>query len=97
MSSYWPTDEGWPYADTTGEMADPASEVDDDLLNLRLPATHLFDRLDPLERQVITAHYGLGEPPRSMKELRSDLGLPRAELRGVLGSGLAKLRAQLDG
>jgi DNA-directed RNA polymerase sigma subunit (sigma70/sigma32) len=95
VSSYWPTDDGWPYADTVGEVPDPDGEVDDDLLSLRVPATHLLDRLDPLERKVITAHYGIGGPPRSMKELHSELGLPRDELRGLLGSGLAKLRTQL--
>jgi len=97
MSSYWPTDDGWPYADPAPELADPDSEVDDDLLNVQVGGTHLLDNLDPLERQVISAHYGLTGPPRSMKELHSDLGLPRDELRGVLGSGLAKLRARLNG
>jgi DNA-directed RNA polymerase sigma subunit (sigma70/sigma32) len=97
MSSYWPTDDGWPYADPAGELADPDGEVDEDLLNVRERGTHLLDQLDPLERQVISAHYGLSGPPRSMKELHADLGLPRDELRGVLGSGLAKLRARLNG
>lgn len=97
MSSYWPTEEGWPYADPGAELADPDSEIDDDLLNVRVGGAHLLDWLDPLERQVISAHYGLAGPPRSIKELHSDLGLPRDELRGVLGTGLAKLRAQLNG
>jgi DNA-directed RNA polymerase sigma subunit (sigma70/sigma32) len=97
MSSYWPTDDGWPYADTKGELADPDSEVDDDLLSFRVTGSHVLDDLDPLERRVISAHYGLSGPPRSMKELHSELGLPRDELRGVLGSGLAKLRAQFNG
>ena len=69
----------------------------EDLLNVQVGGAHLLDNLDPLERQVISAHYGLTGPPRSMKELHSDLGLPRDELRGVLGSGLAKLRARLNG
>ena len=97
MSSYWATDDGWPYADSARELADPDSEVDDDLLNVRVPGSHLLDQLDPLEREVISAHYGLAGPARSMKELHSELGLPRDELRGALGSGLAKLRARLNG
>ena len=97
MSSYWPTDDGWPYADPGLELADPDGEIDDDLLNVRVGRPHLLDHLDPLERQVISAHYGLAGPPRSIRELHSDLGLPRDELRGVLGSGLAKLRAHLNG
>ena len=48
------------------------------------------------ERKVITAHYGLeGQAPRTMKELHTEMGLPRAELRDVLGTGLAKLRTEL--
>jgi hypothetical protein len=45
---------------------------------------------------LIASRYGLGGTPiRSMKQLHSDLGLPRDELRNALGSGLAKLRTQL--
>ena len=58
---------------------------------------HLFDDLDPLERMVITSRFGLdGAVPRTMKELHNDLGVPRADLRDALGSGLAKLRTQLS-
>jgi hypothetical protein len=49
-----------------------------------------------MEREVIAARYGLGQPRRSMKQLHADLGLPGAELRAVIGSGLAKLRAELS-
>jgi hypothetical protein len=96
VSVYWPTDDGWPYHDEGPELADPDAELDEDLLSLRLPAAHLLDHLDPVEQQVIAAHYGLAGPPRSMKQLHMDLGMPRAELRAALGSGLAKLRAELS-
>ncbi len=94
MSSYiWPNDDGWPYPDSVGEFADPAAGADDDALLLKAATTHMFDSLEPLERRVVTAHYGLdGSPPRSMKELHADLGLTRAEVRDALASGLAKLR-----
>ncbi len=97
MSSYvWPDETGWPYPDSQREWPDTASDVDDDVVLLRAAPAHLFDRLEPLERQVIAAHYGLdGAAPRSMKQLHHEMGLSRAELREVLGSGLAKLRISL--
>ncbi len=92
----WPAEDGWPYPDSGPEISDLSADMDDDLLSLRAPSPHLFDRLDPMERQVITTHYGLGgQPPRNMKQLHADTGLSRAELREVLGSGLHKLRAAL--
>src|SRR6202521_2779873 len=97
VTSYWPTEDGWPYRDSGPELEDPDAELDDDLLSIRVPALHLLDRLNPLERQVIAAHYGLSGPPRTMKQLHADLGIPRADLRDALGSGLTKLRSQLSG
>jgi DNA-directed RNA polymerase sigma subunit (sigma70/sigma32) len=97
MSSYWPTEDGWPYHDDPRGEVDLAAVVDDDVLSLEMERT-LLDGLDPLERQVIERHYGLhGVAPRSMKQLRVDLGVPRADLRTALGSGLAKLRTHLNG
>ena len=96
MISFWPTEDGWPYPDTNREVIDLDSEADDDLLNVRVPPKHFFDTLDPLERQVIAGRFGLaGAPVRTMKQLRMDTGLPVADLRQALGSGLDKLRIQL--
>ncbi len=98
MSYLWPNEDGWPYPDSAADMADPDAGVDDDALLLKAAPPHLFDKLDPLERQVVTAHYGLdGSPPRSMKQLHTDLGLTRAEVREALAGGLAKLRTHLTG
>ncbi|MBA3654065.1 MAG: hypothetical protein H0W70_07705 [Actinobacteria bacterium] len=95
--SYWPTEDGWPYHDERREEIDFGAAVDDDVLSLQVE-THLLDDLEPLERQVIEAHYGLtGASPRSMKEIRGDLGVARADVRSALGSGLAKLRTHLTG
>jgi DNA-directed RNA polymerase sigma subunit (sigma70/sigma32) len=96
MRSYlWPED-GWPYPDSKAELPDLDSNIDEDALVLREMGPKLFEFLDPIERQVITAHYGLdGTPPRTMKELHHDLGLPRADVREALAGGLAKLRASL--
>jgi DNA-directed RNA polymerase sigma subunit (sigma70/sigma32) len=97
MSTFlWPSDGGWPYPDTGPEVTDPAAVIDDDMVSLLADSGHLLDGLDDLERQVITSHYGLdGQPARTMKQLHNDLGLSRAELRDVLGSGLEKLRSSL--
>ena len=91
----WPED-GWPYPDSKPAVPARDSNIDDDAMVLRGMGTRLFDFLEPLERQVITSHYGLdGSPPRTMKELHHDTGLSRAELREALASGLAKLRTTL--
>jgi DNA-directed RNA polymerase sigma subunit (sigma70/sigma32) len=97
VTAYWPTDDGWPYQDSGVELADPDGEIDEDLLNVRAPALHLLDHLDPLERRVIAAHYGLNGPPRSLQQLHIDMGVPKADLSLALGSALDKLRAQLSG
>lgn len=95
MTAYWPTEDGWPYHDEGREEVDFAANVDDEVLSLRVER-HLLDSLDPLERQVIEGHYGLaGTAPRSMKQLRTDLGVARSDLRDALGTGLSKLRTHL--
>lgn len=89
----WPSDDGWPYPDPPPGTHDPDVEIDEDLVALR--ASRLLAGLEPLERTVLAAHFGLdGTPARSLRELHADLGLPKAELRAALGSGLAKLRTQ---
>ncbi len=97
MPSYqWPSEDGWPYPDAQGHELESDDSFDDDALVLRAAPPHLFDHLDPLERQVVTSHYGLdGSPPRSMKELHTDMGLTRAQVKELLGSGLTKLRDRL--
>lgn len=99
MTSFlWPAEDGWPYPDSAAEVVDLDAESDDDLLSLKVPPPHLFDELNPIEREVITSHYGLeGHPARTMKQLHTELGMSRADLRDVLGSGLAKLRTHLQG
>jgi DNA-directed RNA polymerase sigma subunit (sigma70/sigma32) len=97
MTSYlWPSEDGWPYPDVEGEEASFDEAFDEDALVLRAAPRHLFDQLEPLERQVVMSHYGLdGSSPRSMKELHGDLGLTRTAVREALAGGLAKLRLQL--
>lgn len=96
-SFLWPAEDGWPYPDTEDDVTpDPMAELDDDVLALHALPRRTFEALDPLEREVLDARFGLeGHEVRSMRELHRDLGLPRADLRDALGSGLAKLRTAL--
>lgn len=96
----WPGDDGWPYGDSDGLMADGAEDlaaaIDDDMVSLHAAARRALAELDPLERQVVGARFGLeGARVRSMRQLHDELGLPRNDLRHALGSGLAKLRTRL--
>lgn len=97
----YPTDDGWPYPDSPlselgahDRMAD--DDVDLDLLELRLDP-HAYADLTELEWFAVSWRYGVGNAcaPHSMKELASELGCNRAEVRDVLGSALDKLRRRL--
>ena len=90
-------DDGWPYADPGRELADPVSEPDWDLLALHTDTAGVLARLDPLERSVLVARFGLGGGrAQSMKDIRRTTGLDHEGVRAALGSGLAKLRAGLS-
>lgn len=99
----WPAEDGWPYPDSDGDdgggaldVVDVANEMDEDALALRLVAARAMGSLDTVERRVLEGRFGIGGAPvRSMKQLHADLGLPRAEIRAALGSGLEKLRVTL--
>ena len=96
MTFLWPAEDGWPYPDGEGDTVDVAGEADDDLLSV-IADRHLLDDLDPLEREVITASFGLGGTEmRSIPQLRSELGVPADAIEGAMGSGLAKIRAHLQ-
>ena len=99
----WPSDEGWPYPDADADIdlmeepADVEADADVDLVSLHAARPHLFDDLDPLELQVVLARFGFdGSPPRSMRDIQHDLGLPRPEVRTALGGGLTKLRNRVS-
>lgn len=95
-SFLWPSEDGWPYPDDDGELVDPAADIDEDLVSVRTLPDRVLDDLEPLERLLIGARFGVGgHEIRSMKQLHADTGLSRADLRASLGSGLTKLRAQL--
>ena len=66
-------------------------------MSVRTLPDRVLDDLEPLERLLIAARFGVGgHEIRSMKQLHADTGLSRADLRASLGSGLTKLRTQLS-
>lgn len=92
----FPTDDGWPYPDVTGEldMVDD-TEVDLDVLELRAD-THAFDALTPQEHAAVVRRFGLdGGTALPLKKLAPELGCTRAEARALLGTGIDKLRTRL--
>ena len=92
----WPSEDGWPYPDGELDEIDLAAGVDDDLLSLRTAGRMMIGQLDALERQVITARFGLdGRGTRSFEQIQATTGLGPARVADVMGSGLAKLRRQL--
>lgn len=96
MSSFlWPAEDGWPYPDPAGDMVDVESDMDDDMISV-VTDTHLLDDLDPLEREVVCARFGLrGHEVRSIGELHEELGVPLALLETAYGTGLEKVRVHL--
>lgn len=92
----WPAEDGWPYPDAELQVVDLTSSPDDDLLALEHDEPQMLNRLDPLEREVLTARFGLGGAKvRTMKQLHQELGVSTTDLRLAMGSGLAKLRSEL--
>jgi RNA polymerase primary sigma factor len=53
------------------------------------------DRLDERERTVIRAHYGLGEPPRTLSEIGDRLGLSAERARQIEVAALGTMRERL--
>lgn len=99
MSTFvWPSEDGWPYPDPAGaEWVDPATAADDDDLLCARFDTHLLDELEPLERQVLSARFGLdGHTIRTVAQLHDDLGVSTADVESILTSGLSKLRLRLS-
>jgi RNA polymerase primary sigma factor len=55
----------------------------------------LADQLDERERTVIRAHYGLGQPAQTLKQVGGALGLTAERARQIEADALDKLRDAL--
>ena len=53
----------------------------------------LTDALDDRERSILHEHYGVGRPPRTLREIGADLGLSAERVRQIEEQALDKLRA----
>jgi RNA polymerase primary sigma factor len=56
---------------------------------------HLIDELEERERSVIRSHYGLGQEPRTLREIGGGLGLTAERARQIEAAALTKLRKTL--
>jgi RNA polymerase primary sigma factor len=86
-------------SETLGEtIADPAAEQAYQQVLDELEIGYLrdlTDELDERERAVVRAHYGLGEPAKTLGEIGSALGLTAERARQIETAALGKLRAKL--
>ena len=82
---------------TFGEtVADPGAEDEYNRVLDRLEiqaVRRLADRLGEREREVLSAHYGIGRPARTLAEIGSVLGLTAERCRQIEQEALATLRA----
>ncbi len=86
-------------AATLGDaIADPVAERDYErvLDRIELGEVHdLAEELDERARSVVRAHYGLGQPPRTLNEIGAGLGLTAERARQIEADALRQLRERL--
>lgn len=91
-----PAEEG---ASTIGEtIRDPAAEEAYDEVLDRIESGgvgQVADCLEGRERAVIRAHYGLGEPARTLSDIGMTLGLSAERARQIEACGLRRMREAL--
>jgi RNA polymerase primary sigma factor len=80
------------------QIADPDAEdgyehvLERDEMN---EVRHLADALEDRERGILSDHYGLGQPVRTLQQIGDRLGLSAERVRQIEEHALAKLRADL--
>jgi RNA polymerase sigma factor (sigma-70 family) len=85
-------------ATVADQLPDPAAEGAYDVVLDELERRHvrdLADRLDERERAVIRAHYGLGGPAQTLRQIGGTLGVTPERARQIEVAALGKLRASL--
>jgi RNA polymerase primary sigma factor len=86
-------------AATVGDaIADPLAERDYEQVLDRIElgeVRDLADELDERARSVVQAHYGLGQPPRTLNEIGDGLGLTAERARQIEVDALRQLRERL--
>jgi RNA polymerase sigma factor (sigma-70 family) len=75
-------------------LAEQAYERVLDTMELR-DVRAVADQLDELERAVIRAHYGLGQPAQTLDQIGRGLGLTAERARQIEAGALAKMREAL--
>lgn len=90
-----------PSSATVGEtIVDPVAEQAYEKVLDELEIEDVFgliDELDERERAVIRGHYGLGQEPRTLRQIGAGLGLTAERARQIEAVALAKLREALAG
>jgi RNA polymerase primary sigma factor len=82
---------------TLGDLiVDPVAEDDYTHVLQRMEIEHVRDLtsgLDDRERLILSDHYGLGRPARTLQQIGDDLGVSAERVRQIEEQTLAKLRA----
>jgi RNA polymerase sigma factor (sigma-70 family) len=76
-------------------VTDPQAEQEYDEVLDRMQMQEMRDltaALDERERTVLSGHYGLGRPPRTLREIGDELGLSAERVRQIEALALQKLR-----
>ncbi|MEU2348509.1 sigma-70 family RNA polymerase sigma factor [Modestobacter sp. NPDC049651] len=85
--------------DTVGDrVPDPAAEQAYDAVLDRIELRRLQEvtaRLPDRERAVVRAHFGLGEPARTLGRIAAELGVTAERVRQIEAGALATLRAAM--